>query len=100
MVDDVQSETLSQAMQQHQQLEDDVMIDLVPQTTQLAGMAPVADRDEISRLKREEVKRRIARRQDQIQRIGAKLTEKPSLKESLEYLKKLGVQVKEENKQI
>lgn len=31
MVDDVQSETLSQAMQQH--LEDDVMIDLVPQTT-------------------------------------------------------------------
>lgn len=55
MVDDVQSETLSQAMQQHQQLEDDVMIDLVPQTTQLAGMAPVAERDEISRLKREEV---------------------------------------------
>ena len=31
MMEEVQSETLSQAMQQ--QLEEDVMIDLVPQTT-------------------------------------------------------------------
>jgi hypothetical protein len=43
------------------------MIDLVQQTTQVAVAAPIAaDRDEISRLKREEVKRRIARRHDQI----------------------------------
>ncbi len=54
------------------------MIDLVPQTTQ-AGMAPVADRDEVSHLKREEVKRRIARRKDQIQRVGANITEKPTI---------------------
>lgn len=53
------------------------------------------------RLRREEVKRRIARREDQIQGIGNRLVgEKPSMRDSLEYLKGLGVQVKEENKQI
>jgi hypothetical protein len=70
MVDDVESETLSQAMRQHHQHEEEPMIDLIPQTTQLAGMAAVAERDEIYRLKREEVKRRIARRHDQIQKVG------------------------------
>ena len=57
------------------------------------------EREEIARLKREDIKRRILKRDQQIEAMG-KLPDKPSLLESLQYLKGIGVQVKEENKQI
>jgi hypothetical protein len=82
-----------------QGVDDNMMIDLPSkQTKEQVIPGEIASKDEVIRLRREEIERNIAKRSAQIQGVQKIFGSKPSIEDCMIYLKGKKVLVKEENK--